>query len=114
MPPPAVQSFGHTRTRRPAMTDGMNIRIQNPSAKTARLSREEERELVARLQGGDASAATRLVSSHLAFVVHIAKRYRDQGQPFADLVQEGNVGLLEALPRFNPEREVGSTSGWER
>jgi RNA polymerase sigma-32 factor len=71
-----------------------------------RLSRVEERELFRRLRGGDAAAATRLVTSHLRFVFHIARRYRSHGHPLADLVQEGTVGLLEALKRFNPDRDV--------
>jgi RNA polymerase sigma-32 factor len=72
----------------------------------ARLSREEERDLVARLQRGDAAAGARLIASHLRFVTHIARRYRSYGQPLPDLVQEGTVGLMEALRRFNPDRDV--------
>jgi len=71
-----------------------------------RLSRNEERELVARARSGDAAAATRLITSHLRFVLHIARRYRNYGHPLADLFQEGTVGLMEALRRFNPERDV--------
>ncbi|MPY68579.1 MAG: sigma-70 family RNA polymerase sigma factor [Alphaproteobacteria bacterium] len=84
------------------MTDGVNFRLRS----AARLSREEERELIARLQRGDASAGALLIASHLRFVTHIAKRYRSYGQPLSDLVQEGTVGLMEALKRFNPERDV--------
>jgi len=85
-----------------ASTDGvLNALLRQP-----RLSRVEERELFRRLRGGDAAAATRLVTSHLRFVFHIARRYRSHGHPLADLVQEGTVGLLEALKRFNPDRDV--------
>jgi RNA polymerase sigma-32 factor len=69
-----------------------------------RLSRGEELELLLRLKRGDADAATKLVTSHLRFVLHIARRYRSHGHPLPDLVQEGTVGLLEAVKRFNPER----------
>ena len=71
-----------------------------------RLSRVEEQELFRRLRLGDRAAATKLVISHLRFVLHIAKRYNNQEHPLADLIQEGTVGLLEAVRRFNPDRDV--------
>ncbi len=71
-----------------------------------RLSRSEELDLLLRLKRGDADAATKLVTSHLRFVLHIARRYRSHGHSLPDLVQEGTVGLLEAVKRFNPERGV--------
>ena len=67
------------------------------------LSAEEERELAMRLQqGGDLEAARQLVMSHLRFVVHVAKSYAGYGLPQADLVQEGNIGLMKAVKRFDP------------
>ena len=51
-------------------------------------------------------AARQLVLSHLRFVVHLAKSYKGYGLPIADLIQEGNVGLMKAVKRFNPERGV--------
>ena len=71
-----------------------------------RLSRVEEQELFRRLRQGDTAAATKLVTSHLRFVLHIAKRYRSQDHSLSDLIQEGTVGLLEAVKRFNPDRDV--------
>jgi RNA polymerase sigma-32 factor len=71
-----------------------------------RLSRGEERELLQRLRCGDSAAASKLVTSHLRFVLHIAKRYTSYGHPLADLIQEGTIGLLEAVKRFNPDRDV--------
>ncbi|WP_435631942.1 RNA polymerase sigma factor RpoH [Carnimonas bestiolae] len=71
------------------------------------LSVEEERELGTRLrENGDISAARRLVMSHLRFVVHIARSYSGYGLPQADLVQEGNVGLMKAVKRFDPTQGV--------
>ena len=70
------------------------------------LSREEEIDLAARTVAGDRLAATRLVRAHQRFVVYLAKRHRRYGIPFADLIQEGMVGLLEAIRRFNPERNA--------
>ena len=67
------------------------------------LTAEEERELAERLQqGGDLEAARQLVMSHLRFVVHVAKSYSGYGLPQADLVQEGNIGLMKAVKRFDP------------
>ena len=70
------------------------------------LSREEERRLIAAVGRGDHGALSLIVATHMRAVRRIAWRYRRSGQPFGDLVQEGVVGLLEALKRFNPERDV--------
>ncbi|MGQ8365922.1 RNA polymerase sigma factor RpoH [Glaciecola sp. 1036] len=67
------------------------------------LSAEEEKRLGERLQNeGDLEAARKLVMSHLRFVVHIAKSYSGYGLPQADLIQEGNIGLMKAVKRFDP------------
>ncbi|TDW56834.1 RNA polymerase sigma-32 factor [Oceanimonas baumannii] len=67
------------------------------------LSAEEEKSLAERLQNeGDLSSARQLVMSHLRFVVHIAKSYAGYGLPQADLIQEGNIGLMKAVKRFDP------------
>lgn len=71
------------------------------------LTAEEEYDLASRLQqDGDLAAAQRLVLSHLRFVVRIAKGYSGYGLPVADLIQEGNIGLMKAVKRFNPEKGV--------
>ncbi len=71
------------------------------------LAPEEERELARRWQEhGDQEAAQRLVTSNLRFVVKIAAEYKSHGFRFRDLIQEGNVGLLQAISRFDPERGV--------
>lgn len=71
------------------------------------LSVEEERELADRLfYNEDLEAARQLVMSHLRFVVHIARSYSGYGLAQSDLVQEGNVGLMKAVKRFNPEMGV--------
>lgn len=67
------------------------------------LSAEEERSLAERLQQeGDLESARKLIMSHLRFVVHIAKSYSGYGLPQADLIQEGNIGLMKAVKRFDP------------
>ena len=67
------------------------------------LSREDEMELARRFhEEQDLEAARTLVLSHLRFVVHIARGYMGYGLPVGDLIQEGNVGLMKAVKRFNP------------
>ena len=67
------------------------------------LSADEEKALAEKLQdSGDLNAARALIMSHLRFVAHIAKSYSGYGLPQADLVQEGNVGLMKAVKRFDP------------
>lgn len=71
------------------------------------LSADEEHELACRLhEDNDLEAARRLVMSHLRFVVHIARSYSGYGLPQADLIQEGNVGLMKAVKRFDPYQGV--------
>jgi RNA polymerase sigma-32 factor len=71
------------------------------------LSREDEQALATRFRrDGDLDAARSLVLSHLRFVVHIARGYAGYGLPAGDLVQEGNVGLMKAVKRFDPDMGV--------
>ncbi|MEE4360702.1 MAG: RNA polymerase sigma factor RpoH [Pseudomonadales bacterium] len=68
------------------------------------LSAEEEQRLARQLRDdGDLDAARHLVLSHLRFVVHVARSYSGYGLSQADLIQEGNVGLMKAVKRFDPE-----------
>jgi RNA polymerase sigma-32 factor len=70
----------------------------------APLTPEVERDLTRRFRAGDRDAGRRLVEACLAFVITIAREYRRWGAPIEDLVQEGNVGLLKAADRFDPDR----------
>lgn len=68
------------------------------------LTADQERELAERFYyDEDLDAAKQLIMSHLRFVVHIARGYMGYGLPLADLIQEGNIGLMKAVKRFNPE-----------
>ncbi|NLF54273.1 MAG: RNA polymerase sigma factor RpoH [Thauera phenolivorans] len=71
------------------------------------LSEQEEVQLATRLQEhGDLDAARQLVMSHLRVVVAIARGYLGYGLPHSDLIQEGNIGLMKAVKRFDPKRGV--------
>jgi len=71
------------------------------------LTQEEEKKLAEDLYyREDVESARRLVMAHLRFVVHIAKSYAGYGLNQGDLIQEGNVGLMKAVKRFNPEKGV--------
>lgn len=71
------------------------------------LSAEEERALAVRLRdNNDLDAARQLVLSHLRFVAYIARSYRGYGLPEADLIQEGSIGLMKAVKRFDPDMNV--------
>jgi len=70
------------------------------------LSREEEAELAKRSAQGDDDALASLIHSHRQFVIKIARKYRNYGLPMQDLVQEGMVGFIQAVRRFDPAREA--------
>ena len=71
------------------------------------LTPEEESSLGQQVKdSGDLDAAQRMIMSHLRFVVHIARGYRGYGLPQGDLIQEGNIGLMKAVKRFDPDKKV--------
>jgi RNA polymerase primary sigma factor len=75
-------------------------------SRLSRVTAAEERVLGKKIQGGDQLALRRLVEANLRFVVSYAKRYRGCGLSFLDLINEGNIGLIEAAKRFDPEKKV--------
>ena len=70
------------------------------------LTADEEKELGRAIQAGDNQALKRMVESNLRFVITISKKYRGLGLSFLDLMNEGNIGLIEAAKRFDPEKNV--------
>jgi len=103
----------------PVAGNALSLAIANPGAlgtidayistvhRLPVLSAEQETTLGRRLRDeGDLSAARELVLSHLRLVVSVARQYLGYGLPHADLIQEGNIGLMKAVKRFDPERGV--------
>ncbi|MDP6602916.1 MAG: RNA polymerase factor sigma-32 [Rhodospirillales bacterium] len=91
---------------RAAIDANVGPNLARIAARQPMLDREEEQRLARESGAGDTDAARRLVSSHLRFVIRIARHYRNSGLPMSDLVQEGTVGLIQAVRRFNPDRGV--------
>jgi RNA polymerase primary sigma factor len=107
--------------RRIATLAGASANLQSylrEISKFPRLTVEQERELARRVQQlADEDALGALVESNLRFVVSYARRYRKLGVPVLELIREGNLGLLEAARRFNPERDgsfVRHVAWWVR
>ena len=65
------------------------------------LTREEETRYATRAENGDPEAKTKMVQANLRFVVNVAKKYQNQGLPLSDLISEGNIGLMNAIERFD-------------
>lgn len=72
--------------------------------RTRLLTAEEERALTRAAQKGDAAARRRMIESNLRLVVKIARRYMNRGLPLLDLIEEGNLGLMHSITKFDPER----------
>ena len=70
------------------------------------LSREEEHELGIRAKNGDTEALNRLIQSNLKFVVKIAARYQNRGLSLSELISEGNIGLIKAIEKFDPDKDI--------
>src|ERR687889_2695304 len=84
----------------PELISGYFARIDNGKL----LTHAEEMDLSRRIKVGDERARRRLIEKNLRLVVSVAKKYRGMGVPFEDLIQEGNIGLMKAVEKFDPER----------
>jgi RNA polymerase primary sigma factor len=85
--------------------DALRLYLKDIS-KFPQLSPEEEKELGVRVQKGDEEAFRKLIEANLRFVVAMAKKYARSGYPLHELINEGNLGLIEAVSRFDPARGV--------
>jgi len=89
----------HTEVEAPRLLAAYMARI----ARGDLLSHKEEVELGRKARAGDPEARRRLVEKNLRLTVAVAKKFREQGLPFEDLIQEGNMGLMKAVDKFDPE-----------
>ena len=96
----ATYTTPHTEAGAPRLLAAYMARIGRGEL----LSHEEEVELGRRARAGDRDARQRLVEMNLRLAVSVAKKYRGQGLPFEDLIQEGNIGLMKAVDKFDPEK----------
>lgn len=85
--------------------DALRLYLKEIS-KFPQLTPEEEKDLGARVQKGDEDAFRKLIEANLRFVVAMAKKYSRSGYPLHELINEGNLGLIEAVSRFDPSRGV--------
>ncbi len=83
-------------------------------AKTDLLTREQEVELAAKIQNGDKKARSLMIRANLRLVVKIAQDYSNYGLPLSDLISEGNIGLMKAVERFDPEKggKLSTYAAW--
>ncbi|MCB5252226.1 MAG: RNA polymerase sigma factor RpoD/SigA [Candidatus Cloacimonadaceae bacterium] len=70
------------------------------------LSRKEEHELALKARDGDTDAMNQLIQANLKFVVKIAARYQNRGLPLSELISEGNIGLIKAIEKFDPDKNI--------
>src|ERR671924_485320 len=97
-PPPLVQQLSYETT-----TDALQLFLRE-AGRHALLTAAQEVELAKRIERGDEEAKQRMIQSNLRLVVSIAKNYRNQGLPFLDLIQEGTLGLIRAVEKFDWRR----------
>src|SRR3954464_5295031 len=97
-PPPPPPSTAHETT-----TDPLQLFLRD-AGRHPLLTAAQEVELAKRIERGDAQAKQTMIQSNLRLVVSIAKNYRNQGLPFLDLIQEGTLGLIRAVEKFDWRR----------
>jgi RNA polymerase nonessential primary-like sigma factor len=100
----ALRAAGAARTNPAAHSNDIAQRYLCEIATRRRLSSSEEYRLASRAHKGDARARRALIEHQLGLVVLIARPYRNRGLPLLDLIEEGNIGLMRAIEKFDPER----------
>lgn len=93
----------NTNTARTSETGALGMYLKDIE-RIPLLGRDEEYDLAIRAKNGDALAREKLVNGNLRFVVSIAKQFQNRGLPLIDLISEGNIGLLTAIDKFEPEK----------
>src|SRR4028119_927041 len=93
-----------TRVEREAETPELLAKYLSHIGQGNLLTHQEEIDLSERAKSGDKKARQRLIEKNLRLVVSVAKKYRGYGLPFEDLIQEGNIGLMKAVEKYDPDR----------
>ena len=100
-----IDEVDHDVREETRATSRENLRVYlKEIGRISLLTREQEGELARRVRGGDAGAKARLTEANLRLVVQIARRYLNRGLPLPDLIEEGNIGLLRAVEKFDGDR----------
>jgi len=95
------------RDKKEDYLDSKNLKLYlDQIARFATLTQKEEKKLGELIQKGDREALRKLIEANLRFVVSYVKKYRGMGLGLPDLINEGNLGLIEAAKRFDPKRNV--------
>lgn len=105
MPRPVRRGAAAARRRSPQDEGSLDQYLREISAYPL-ISREDEAELARRIRQGDEDALDKLVRSNLRFVVSVAKKYQNQGVSLADLINEGNLGLIRAAHKFDETKGI--------
>src|SRR5436305_6336599 len=98
------KKVGSTRVEREGETPELLAKYLSHIGQGDLLTHDEEIDLSKRAKAGDNKARQRLIEKNLRLVVSVAKKYRRYGLPFEDLIQEGNIGLMKAVEKFDPDR----------
>ena len=98
------QRMSGTRVEREGDTPELLAKYLSHIGRGDLLTHPEEMDLSRRAKAGDRAARERLIEKNLRLVVSVAKKYRGYGLPFEDLIQEGNIGLMKAVEKFDPDR----------
>ncbi len=101
-----VQNFpvAFTQVRPPSESDSIFSIYMRDACEVPLLNTKQEVELAARIQAGDAAAREQMIRANLRFVIKVARDYEHLGMPLLDLINEGNIGLMKAVERFNPAK----------